>query len=58
MNRLDMAEEIAKRVPRLADWEQKTWQDAEQLRIRFVADYPLRKIPDLTLDEYVIGKGP
>jgi hypothetical protein len=53
-----MAEEIAQRVPRLAEWEEKTWQNAEQLQTRFVADYPLRKIPNLTLDEYVIGKGP
>jgi hypothetical protein len=57
MNRLEMSEEIAKRVPRLADWEEKTWVEAEKLRTGFVADYPPKKICDLKLDEYVIGKG-
>ena len=57
MNRLEMAEEIAKRVPMLAQRDKDEWKQAEQTRAAFVADYPLRKISTLTLDEYVIGRG-
>ncbi len=58
MNRLRMLEEIAKRVPMLAHRDKDDWKHAEQLRAQFVADYPLRKISALTLDEFVIGNGP
>ncbi len=57
MNRLDMAEEIAKRVPMLAKRDEDEWLEAEKLRRAFVADYPLQRIGTLALDEYVIGKG-
>lgn len=58
MNRLDMAEEIAKRVPLLAKRDKEEWKSAEKLRREFVEDYPISNIHSLTLDEYVIGKGP
>ena len=57
MNRLEMAEEIAKWVPTLAEDYKDEWKRLEQLRARFVADYPPADIPALTLDDYVIGKG-
>jgi hypothetical protein len=57
MNRLDMAKIIAERVPILAQRDGDEWREAEQLRADFVADFPLQRIPELTLDEYVIGKG-
>jgi hypothetical protein len=57
MNRLAMAEEIARRVPMLAHRDQDEWKRAEQLRKDFVSDYPSKRIPSLPLDDYVIGKG-
>src|SRR5712691_4332866 len=57
MNRLAMGEEIAVRVPTLAKGYKEEWKHLESLRRGFVADYPIRKIPTLMLDEYVIGKG-
>ena len=57
MNRLAMAEEIARRVPMLAQRDSDKWKRAEQLRKDFVSDYPSKKIPSLPLDDYVIGKG-
>jgi hypothetical protein len=57
MNRLAMAEEIARRVPMLAQRDSDDWKRAEQLRKDFVSDYPSKKIPSLALDDYVIGKG-
>ena len=57
MNRLAMADEIARRVPMLAQRDADEWKRAEQLRQDFVADYPAKKIPSLALDDYVIGKG-
>jgi hypothetical protein len=57
MNRLEMAEEIAKRVPMLAQRDKDEWKAAEQVRAAFVADYPTKKLSVLALDEYVIGKG-
>jgi hypothetical protein len=58
MNRLEMAEEVARRVPLLAKNDQDHWEETERLRARFVSDYPIRRIPKLDLDDYVIGKGP
>lgn len=57
MNRLEMAEQIAKRVPMLSKRDKQKWQSAEMLRAGFVRDYPITRIGVLTLDEYVIGKG-
>jgi len=57
MNRLAMAEEIARLVPTLAQRDKDEWKKAEQTRAEFAADYPLKRIPNLSLDEYVIGKG-
>jgi len=57
MNRLAIVEEIARRVPTLALRDKDEWKQAEQLRAKFVADYPTKRIPNLSLDEYVIGKG-
>jgi hypothetical protein len=56
MNRLAMAEKIARLVPMLAKRDSDEWKRAEQLRTDFVADYPLKRIAALSLDEYVIGK--
>jgi len=61
-----MAVEILQHVPVLAEHEKSHWflnqrgpspQAAEKLRENFVAEYPFEKIPDLKLDEFVIGKG-
>ena len=57
MNLLEMAEEIAKKVPLLAKRDKDEWKNAKKLRARFVADYPISKIRSMSLDEYVIGKG-
>lgn len=57
MNRLAMAEEIARRVPMLAQRDSDEWKRAELLRKDFVSDYPAKQIPSLALDDYVIGKG-
>jgi len=57
MNRLVMGEEIAMRVPTLAQGYKEDWKHVESLRRGFVGDYPVGKISALTLDEYVIGKG-
>ncbi len=57
MNRLEMAEQVAQRVPLLAKRDKEEWKSVEKLRIGFVADYPISRICVLTLDEYVIGKG-
>jgi hypothetical protein len=57
MNRLAMAEKIARLVPMLAKRDSDEWKRAEQLRTNFVADYSLKRIAALSLDEYVIGKG-
>jgi len=57
MNRLVMAEEIRSRVPSLVDSRKEHWKRLEKLRREFVSDYPISKIPKLSLAEYVIGKG-
>jgi len=57
MNRLEMAEQIALRVPMLAKRDADEWQQAEALRRQFVSDFPRSKIQSLKLDDYVIGKG-
>ncbi|HEY4417362.1 MAG TPA: DUF3883 domain-containing protein [Verrucomicrobiae bacterium] len=57
MNRLAMADEIARLVPMFAQRDLEEWKQAEQTRQDFVADFPSHKILSLELDEYVIGKG-
>ncbi len=57
MNRLEMSGRIAERVPVLAKRDAAEWKHLEKLRQQFVADYAVSRIPRLTLDEYVIGKG-
>lgn len=57
MNRLNMHEEIGRLVPILAQRDEEEWKRGESLRKSFVSDYPIKKIPALKLDEYVIGKG-
>jgi hypothetical protein len=57
MNRRQMAEEIARRVPTLVKRDQDEWEKARRLREQFVADYRRDRIPKLRLDEYVIGRG-
>jgi hypothetical protein len=48
MNRLDMEEEIAERVPALALRYKDKWKNAEKLRSKFVADYSIPKIRSMT----------
>jgi hypothetical protein len=41
-------------------WAQRDaaeWKHLEKLRQQFVSDYAISRIPKLTIDEYVIGKG-
>lgn len=57
MNRLEMEDIVATRVPMLAQRDKDEWKRAETLRKAFVHDYPIVQIPNLSLDEYVIGKG-
>ncbi len=57
MNRLEMDEQIEKRVPILAHHYKDEWKRVESLRKRFIADYPIMGILTLMLDDYVIGKG-
>lgn len=57
MNRLEMARRIAERVPILVQRDAAEWKHLEKLRQQFVNDYAISRIPKLTLDEYVIGKG-
>lgn len=52
-----MAEKIRKRVPTLALLYKGEWKRAKELQAKFVTDYPLKRILNLSLDEYVIGKG-
>ncbi len=57
MNRLEMARRIDEHVPVLVQRDAAEWKHMERLRQRFVTDYAVARIPRLTLDEYVIGKG-
>jgi len=57
MNRIEMAEQIASRVPILAERDHKEWRETEERRRKFVADYTLRKIAQMRRDDFVIGKG-
>jgi len=57
MNRLQMHDEITKRVPTLAELGKDDWKRLDSLRVSFVSDFPIKQIPALTLDQYVIGKG-
>ena len=57
MNRLEMAKEIAERRYIFAKSKEDVWRQMERLRASFVADYPVKKILRLTLDQYVSGKG-
>ncbi len=52
-----MAEKITGRVPIFAKCYKDEWKHAETMRRNFVSDYPIKRIPKLSLDEYVIGKG-
>lgn len=56
MNRKEMAEQINDRVPFIEQRDSKELTLAEHLRLNFIKDYPLHKIPQLKVDEYVIGK--
>src|SRR5260370_33597899 len=57
MNRLEMARRITERVPVLMQRDAAEWKHLEKLRQQFVTDYAVSRIPQLTIDEYVIGKG-
>ena len=57
MNRLEMQEIIKERVPYLIEQHQEEWKEYEKQRQAFVRDYSIDRIRNLTLDEYVIGKG-
>jgi uncharacterized protein DUF3883 len=57
MNRLEMARLIDEHVPVLVQRDAAEWKHLERLRQQFATDYAVSRIPRLTLDEYVIGKG-
>lgn len=57
MNRLYMAEQIAKHWRTLQKEYKDELDDSERLRREFVARYTVSKIRNLTLEEYVIGMG-
>jgi len=57
MNTNEMKRHMDERIPYLKDVFKKEWQKNEKLRKCFVKDYPISKIADLELDDYVIGKG-
>jgi len=52
-----MAEQIGKHAQTLARQGAEEWEDSEKLRREFVAKYPVARIRQLALDDYVIGKG-
>ncbi len=52
-----MARRIDEHVPVLVQRDAMEWKRMERLRLQFVTDYAVARIPRLTLDEYVIGKG-
>ncbi|MBI5639265.1 MAG: DUF3883 domain-containing protein [Nitrospirae bacterium] len=56
MNRLEMKMHISARILFLAKRDGEEWSQTEALRKQFVADYPVSKIEQLTLAQYVIGK--
>lgn len=55
MNRIEMAEQIASREPILAEREE--WKETEKNHRGFVSDYSPRKIAQMQIDDFVIGKG-
>lgn len=57
MNRIVMAEQIASRVPILAERDREEWKETEERRRKFVSDYTPRKIAQMRIDDFVIGKG-
>ncbi len=57
MNRIEMAEQIALRVPILAERDREEWKETEKNHRRFVSDYSPRKIAQMQIDDFVIGKG-
>ena len=57
MNRLEMAQKITERLPYLLEREHEELKKCETLRKQFLADYPVSRIQNLALDEFVIGKG-
>ncbi len=57
MNRLEMKSSIAENVPVLSKEMKDDWSKYEKLRQKFVRDYPLERIKNLAIKEYVIGWG-
>jgi hypothetical protein len=57
MNHLEMTKCIKERLSFIENQNKENLKTVERMRKQFVADYPVKKIKDLTLDEYVIGKG-
>jgi hypothetical protein len=57
MNRIEMQEEINRLVPELAKEKADEFENAERLRKSFACDYPVNRIADLSLTEYVNGFG-
>ncbi len=57
MNRHEMQEEISFKVPSLLEQWRDQWAEAEKLRKKFIGDFSIEKTKNLTLDDYVIGKG-
>jgi len=57
MNRIEMAEQITSQVPILVERDRDEWRATEERRRRFVSDYPPRKIAQMRIDDFVIGRG-
>jgi len=57
MNQIEMQEKVDHLVPTLAKLDADELENAEKLRLEFISDYPVNRIINFSLDEYVIGKG-
>ncbi len=57
MNRNEFTEDLQRWLGGLTKEEWKGCERTERLRARFVADFPPDRIAELTIDEYVSGKG-
>ena len=57
MNRIEMGEMIASQVPILSQRDREEWKEIVKNHRRFVSDYSPRKIAQMQIDDFVIGKG-
>jgi uncharacterized protein DUF3883 len=57
MNRIEMKQLLQEKVPIFKEQFEAGWKKKEQKRKKFVKDFSSKKVRDMNLDEYVIGKG-